>query len=602
DLDSDRPACLEDVFVDRYLQKHTTESFPETFSYNDLKEMETRVQSSVAIPIANLFSNLDNDVLHKTKDPTKVLIQGKPGVGKSTLVKHIANGWAKGDIWPDIKYVFLVPVRELSPNEKWSVSNLLLDGLIPPDRHKACLDVITGSPDEILVILDGYDEGGWSDQQQEHGNTTLISRIITNDVLPGAKILVTSRPTTQLPIQDFNHTVQLSGFTSESISEYVHTIARSAEQEEFILKCLRANPNMAGLCTVPLLCALLCACLTDIHNSAKSAEVPTMNTTTDVYVQATLRSVSKCHPRLKYNKENTCLEKLFPDIKEPLSKHADLARHSMMSSPPQFIFQKDDLDKFGFDADDINCGFLVVSQTRDPRFKGTTKPCWIFRHATMHAFFCAIGLARLGASKWERLEEGTLVDHLKTVMMFLAGLLGDNSHRWFMEQLVSEDGQQSLANLRGRMLNKITDLSRKLNDDTMVIATVFETQDPAMVHVVPTEIQSTSMSVIDMRAFVWVLENENYHIQSLSLCDINLSTYVTGSALSSTLGSLPALKTLFLHRCDIQADEMTHVARRLLNCQKVEALGLSGNDLSDKGAGGDLCKAIAKMTSLRCLG
>ena len=525
DLDSEKPAFLEDIFVEIHLQKQTTESFPEKFSYFDMKEMETRVQSNDAVSIANLFSNLENDAQHKTKAPTKVLIQGKPGVGKSTLAKHIASQWAKGLLWPHIKYVFLVPLIELPTNDKWSLSNLLLDGLIPPDRQKACLDVITEHPEESLVFLEGYDESRWcSDLQQGHSNdegalSTLMSQIINNEVLPGAKILVSSRPTKQLPVKAFNHTLQLYGFTRDRIREYVHKVAHTKKEEEFIMKYLHANPHMAGLCHVPLHCVFVCQCIAGLYTCAERGKTPTVNTTTDLFVQATVQTASKLDRRLKYSKEKKDLDDLFNVIEAPLRKHADLARSSFMSSPPKFFFHKEDLDKFHFDEADRNCGFLVASTRPDPRFKGATCSGWQFSHATMHAFFLAVGMLRSDDSAWESLGEDTSVEQLKTMLTFIAGLVGDHSHEYYVKRLVSGDGQpntqQSVARLRERMLKKITDLTGKLNDDSMKIATAFESQDPQMVRVVPTKIDSSNMSMMDMRALVWLLNNENYHIKSL---------------------------------------------------------------------------------------
>ena len=522
DLDSDKPVCLEDAFVEMRLQKHTTEKFPEKFSFHDLKEMETRVQSNDAIPVAELFSNVGSNEHQKTTAPTKVLIQGQPGVGKSTLAKHIANQWARGALWPDIKYIFLVQIKELPPRETWSLSNLLLDGLIPPKHHAACLDVINGSPEEILVFLDGYDEGGGSDQQEGQSNkedtlSTLISRIISNGVLPGAKVLVSSRPTKQLPIKAFNHTVQLCGFTtSEMVSKYVHKNAHTKKEEEFIMKHVDASPSMAGLCQVPLQCALVCASLADMCTCVENAEVPVVNTMTDLYVQSTVRTASKLHPHLKYSKEATDLDNLFDIIEAPLRKHADLARSSIMSSPPKFLFYEDDLDKLKFDDNDRNCGFLIELRTLDPRLKGTTRSCWAFRHATMQEFFAAIGMLRSDASVWECLRNKTLVEQLKTMVMFMGGLLGDTGHGYYVERLVSRDSTLDFQRLPIQfMLSHTRILIEMMNDDAMMIATVFETQNPDMVQVVPTEIKSSNMSMMDMRALVWLLENEIGHITSL---------------------------------------------------------------------------------------
>ena len=319
-------------------------------------------------------------------------------------------------------------------------------------------------------------------------------------------------------MKDFNHTVQLCGFTSERISEYVHKISHTTEEEEYIMKYLNANPNIAGLCQVPLHCVFVCALVIDMHACAESAEAPTVNTTTGLYVQATVQTASKLHPRLKYSKKVTDLGNLFDTIEGPLIKHADLARHGILSSPPKFVFYKDDLNKFDFDSTDINCGFLEEAQTQDARFKGATQSCWTFTHTTMQEFFAALALLRSDNSVWEHFEKSPFVEKLKTTTMFLGGLLGDTSHRYYVERLLSRGAKldsQQLTKKLAQLLVVTTLLTKLLNDDTMIIATVFETQNSDMVKVVPTEIRSSNMTVMDMLALVWLLKNEDYHITSL---------------------------------------------------------------------------------------
>ena len=523
-LNSQLPESVEDVFVKVHLQKHSTESLPENIRLLDLKEKETQVQTNDAIPLDQLFSKLDVD---KIRTARKVLLQGRPGVGKSTLVKYAANQWAKGSLWEDTKYTFLVALKELElpPNESWSLSNLLFDRLIPPEHHEACLDVIIKRPQEVLVILDGYDERKCTDKQQEQNKNEadmdkLLSGIINNGVLPGAKVLVSSRPTKQLPVNAFNHTVELRGFTEEMINEYVDKTYRK-EQKEFIMNHLRADRNMAGLCQMPLQCSFVCASLADRHSCADDAEMAVVNTTTDLYVQATIQMARKLHPHLKYSKEDTDLDELFNTIEAPLVKHAELASYGIMSSPPKFIFSKGDLDKFDFKESDRNGGFLVESRTPDPRMKGITQQRWGFTHTTMQEFFAAVGMLRSGM--WMNLKE-VMDEQLKTMVSFIAGLLGDTSHRYYVQKLVAGGtalNTDNLATTLKGMLNMARIFTEKMNDDAMMIATVYETQSSDMVDVVPTEITSGNMSITEMRALVWLLKNDNFHITSLRYVEQN---------------------------------------------------------------------------------
>ena len=523
-LDSESPQNLEDIFVDVHLQMKTKEKVANKFSILDLKEeMETRMQTNDAIPIADLFSN-PTSIVNKMSAPKKVLLEGQPGIGKTTVAKHILNEWSLDMLWPHIKFAFLIKLKDQPSHENWSLSELLLNGVILAEHHAACIKVITECPEKTLLIIDGYDEGRWQkrghgDSRDEPGLSTLIESIINNDTLPGAQVLVCSRPTEHLPMKAFNHVVQLCGFTNDRVDAYVKKISNNEEKATFIMKCLDANPNLRELCHNPQQCGLVYACLADRCDCAEKGQVPTVNTSTSLYKQAAVQLASKRDPRLKYSNKKTDIGRLFDIIKEPLMKHANLARRGMFSSPPKFVFDQADLDTCGFTDTDKNCGFLEESLTQDQRWEGATQPCWSFSHTTFQEFFTALGLLKAYDGGWECLGEDTLAVHLKTVVKFMAGLLGDKSHEYFVERLLSEDGQQKSQQLttssRGEMLKAITDQIQKLNDDAMIMAAVFETQNCDMVHVVPTKIDTTDMSVMDQRALVWLLRNKDYKIKSL---------------------------------------------------------------------------------------
>jgi len=262
------------------------------------------------------------------------------------------------------------------------------------------------------------------------------------------------------------------------------------------------NVNMADFCRVPLQCKFVCECLRDMHTFAKDGKAPDLKTTTDLYLQATLQFASRLHPELKYSMKKTDVDHLYGIIEEPLRKHADLAIFGITSSPPKFFFDKDDLDKFGFCETDMNCGFLIQSQTEDKRMKGATRACWAFMHASMLQFFGALGVVRR-EDVWEHLKTCTLDEQLKSMICFLGGLLGDAKHTHYVNRLMPEGTKLDIRNM-------ITEVTSSLKDDAVTISAVFETQNYDLVDIIRPALELSNVSSSDVHALEWVLENEKY--------------------------------------------------------------------------------------------
>ena len=89
----------------------------------------------------------------------KVLIQGKPGMGKTTIVKKITFDWAKGK-FTSFMIIFLVILKLAEPDESIEsvIANQLpeIPGLGGTHHHlKKILDIFG---ERCLIILDGLDE------------------------------------------------------------------------------------------------------------------------------------------------------------------------------------------------------------------------------------------------------------------------------------------------------------------------------------------------------------------------------------------------------------------------------------------------------------
>ena len=516
-LDDDKRAPLNDVYVDLRLQEYDTEVLPETLTYRDVAAMEERMQEGQKVLLSELFDKMEDEV-----PPNILLLRGKAGVGKSTIVKRIASEWAAGKLWADVfSHVFVVTLKELLES-KWTLSQLLLSGLpLSPTDHAAFSRYISQHSNSCLILADGLDEvRGFEFQPQrvpDHNASMelimLLSDLVGNTLLPGAKVLVTSRPSQDLPVAAFDRTVEIYGFSRESIHNYVTIFSEGNEGlKQFIMKNLEENMNLMTLCYIPILCGFVCESLSGVH--MQKSKVKVIVTMTQLYATATTNSAKKLHPRLKNETKDIDEEEVLKVVKEPYRKYAAMAKESMMTHPLRIVFYKDDLSRVGLDegsADDMQCGVVTQSRKTDRR-PGLHKRCWTFNHLTLQEYFSAIGLLEGSADEIMTLlqDKSSVIVH-EVVLAFIMGLCGDEALARYRSQLLSREVTLDLRTL-------VEKLAKILEDDPLKLMTMLhETQHVSVVDVVPRRISQLQKSIFpaEMRALCWVLQQEGCPVNTL---------------------------------------------------------------------------------------
>ena len=375
------------------LQKSQLEVLPDTLTNRDVEKLERLRQSSPVVPLVQLFSKLEDDEVA----PKKVLIQGRAGVGKTTLVEYIAREWGVLELWPHFDYVFVVKLHAFLGDKQWSLSDLLLDGLQLEEHEKrAAFDEICRNSKGVLFLFDGGDEltgaVGHSECrfpiEDKVVLSMIISSIISCSLLPDASVVITTRPTNQIPSEPFDRIVDVYGFTKDGIKKYVEKFCTDNEQlRKFIQVNIDSNPNMATFCHTPVNCKTL----VDMFARSESSSVPSIRTMTQLCVTATCQLGRKLHPSLKFDERDLDLEQIFSILKEPFLKHVALAKDNV-TRPMKLVFCDDDLRKYGFEDEDKQTGFLSGSKKMDQDDREIRRNTWSFSHLLLQEFFAAVGL------------------------------------------------------------------------------------------------------------------------------------------------------------------------------------------------------------------
>ena len=525
-LSNEESAPLDEVYVELRLQQYEDENLPETLAERDVVLLEERMQKSPIVKLPELFDKLKDQVAPKKVlriAPKKVLIRGKAGVGKTTLVTRIASQWAAGELWKDVfSHVFVITLRELRQDENWTLKELLLGGLpLSPVEKDAAFGFIYQNASRILFLADGLDEIRNFAYSQSHRRpdcnapinlSLLLSSIIGKSMLPGASVVVTSRPTLQLPMKAFERTVEVYGFPRDSIDKYVSQFsANNEEVKTFILKTFKDNQSLFTLCYIPLHCRFVCQALADMYAQDTNGDVPAITTTTQLYVNTTTNSAMQLHPDLKGTE--AVKDEVLQAIKGPYTKYADLAKQCVKKVPLRIIFYTKDLTDVGLlqdNADDMQCGIMTQSRTRDTSVRTMHNRCWSFNHLTLQEYFSAIGFLHGSDDDiWQLLQDESSIRKHEVVISFILGLCADKQNEDYVHQFLSSE----LTLNPRELVNKLAEVLAC--DPLKVVTILHESQDPSLVDVVAAEVNSRQVFPTEMRALSWVLKQAKCPVTTL---------------------------------------------------------------------------------------
>uniref|UniRef100_A0AAZ1WYG7 Uncharacterized protein n=1 Tax=Oreochromis aureus TaxID=47969 RepID=A0AAZ1WYG7_OREAU len=183
----------------------------------------------------------------------KILLVGKPGIGKTAVVHQMLKLWSEKDN-KDIDYMFYFDMRE-TPNitEVHKLKDLLFCKFSEPDEGKdKVLEDLKNNADSVTIIFDGVADVPSSSTQ------SVVLELIQKTLLPEAKIIITCRPEVESAdfLLDWDCLrVEVKGFSEQGIREY---LSKNLSEEHF--SKVLCNLELFSLCHVPMYALMVVAC------------------------------------------------------------------------------------------------------------------------------------------------------------------------------------------------------------------------------------------------------------------------------------------------------------------------------------------------------
>ena len=333
-----------------------------------------------------------------------VLMEGAPGIGKSTLAWELCRKWEEFSCMKQYSLVILLRLREKIVQKISTVDELFCK--YEGEEKKSLVEEVSKSQGSgVLFILDGFDELPKA-LQKEGFLLDLIKKII----LPASTVLVTSRPSATAELltscrPQIQKHIEILGFTQESVEAYASSIFSS---EPDTLEKFKAyisasnNPAINSLMYIPLNAAII---VEIYRNCTSESFLP--HSLTELYTQLCLTLLNRY---LKIHHPSVNRVGKFEDLP------ADLYQQFLHLS--QVAYNGIKREEVIFHTSLPSLGFLDAVSA----LYGGGGVSYNFLHLTVQEFFAAYHISHLGSSGLEVFKQHGKDERWNVVLRFVAGL------------------------------------------------------------------------------------------------------------------------------------------------------------------------------------
>ena len=368
--------------------------------------------------------------LPQTPFETVILVEGAPGVGKSTFAWEFCRRWGEGEIAKHYCLVLLLRLRDESMRVVTDWRDLVYHSS-KTVRQAVISEIESRSGYGVLFILEGYDE--LPDECRDPCSPFL--KLISGKDLALATLLITSRPWATCDIlkkfkqRVFQH-IEVLGFTKQQITSYLKD-ALSDEDAESLEKTLLKHEQIRMGMYIPLNCAIVVT----VYQESKDSGDSMPNSLTELYSAVSLTILLRyLHASGIDSDPMEYFDELPPFAKKKFSYLCELAYNGIAGEGDhaKLIVSQlpSDFDNLGF-MDSVY--ELYVTRKRVASHN--------FLHLTFQEFLAAVHISGLEHNEqlehFKRHKEG----RLRVVLRFLAGLthMKDFSVLDFKDVLDDED-------------------------------------------------------------------------------------------------------------------------------------------------------------------
>ena len=375
------------------------------------------LQSKTEISLKHIFDPVFCEGGHQI--PLKMLIDGAPGVGKTTLSRNVSQKWAIGELLQQYWLVVVLHLRESDISRAQRI-----DDFFYHDNQKVQDAVITFVKEKsgrgVVLIFDGFDELSLIERSKQ----SLFLDIIRGKFLTECSVVITSRPYASRPVQQLwslvNRHIEILGFKDNQIQECIkQRITNKAKADELCSE-LKDRLDISSICQIPLNLSIV------LYVYELDYTLP--DTLTELYELFILHGLKRYIERTQDSCAAEAVQDLgdLPDsIKQYFDILSGLAFKGLKED--ELVFLKSEVEQaFSLRSGALTSDVPVLDLMTSAKGYGTKGPCdyYCFLHLTIQEYLGAYWAVKHmdESEKLQFLKQNLKNDRFYMVLWFFAGI------------------------------------------------------------------------------------------------------------------------------------------------------------------------------------
>ena len=342
----------------------------------------------------------------------RVLIEGSPGIGKSTFALELCKAWDEIESLSNFDLIVLVHLKDKRVQDARTLGELLYH---PDDdfQQDVVKELTANGGNNTLLVLDGFDHLPQPLQKQ-----SLVLQLLQGTLLPNASIVLTSRPAASANLLStykirFDRRVEILGFTDEDILEHAESVLGSGEDFLEFQQYLTASPAIRSTMHAPLTTAIVVG----LYHEAAQCDREMPSTMTEMY-QELVNYLLHHYMFLKGMVDESYtvpenLQRLPGNIYQQFCSLAKVAYNSLTKQEPIYKLPKG-CNPLGF-----------MSASPELYVSEGMSICYSFLHTGLQEYLAGFHLSQLSSAKQlDIFQKHSATQAVSGVWKYLTGITG----------------------------------------------------------------------------------------------------------------------------------------------------------------------------------